>query len=121
VKLALCALALCACTKSEVVQSFPDSFVGVGLELTNGAPYPVVVRALDGGPADAAGVLPGDRVTAIDGESTAGKGLGEAVMRLRGAPDSQVWMTVERGAEKLVIVLKRKAMKKTSGDYRSGP
>ncbi len=65
-------------------------------------------------------MIQGDRVVAIDGQSTAGKGLGDAVMRLRGAPDSQVTMTVERGGKMIVFVVQRRPMKKTSGAYRPG-
>lgn len=43
----------------------------------------VVVSPVTGGPAERAGVLPGDLIVAIDGVSTDGMGLYEAARRLQ--------------------------------------
>jgi C-terminal processing protease CtpA/Prc len=113
----LLAVSLASCAKKEQVQSFPVSFVGVGLELRIDGNAPVVVKALAGGPAAVAGVQPGDRVTAIDGQATQGQTLGDVVMRLRGEPESQVQMTIERGGERVLVVIRRRAMEKGAAGY----
>jgi len=116
--LALLVAASVACRRTEIVQSFPDSFVGVGLELRIEAERPVVVRALPGGPGAVAGVLPGDVITDIDNRSTEGIGLGEVVMRLRGRPNTQVTLSVRRAEQRVLLVLRRQAMTKGGKDYR---
>lgn len=109
---------LLSCGRTEVVAGFPDSFVGVGLELRVEGEHPVVVRALEGGPADTSGLMAGDVITAVNNKPTEGATLGETVMRLRGEPDSQVTLTVQRGHEHLTVVVRRRAMAKASGDYK---
>ena len=46
---------------------------------------------------DNAGVKKDDRLLAVDGVSTKDMSLGDVVMRLRGRPDTQVSLDVERG------------------------
>lgn len=106
------------CGRTEVVAGFPDSFVGVGVELRVEGDHPVVVRTLQGGPAHSAGLLAGDVITAVNSSTTEGISLGETVMRLRGAPDSQVTLTVTRGKDRITVVVRRKAMAKASGGYK---
>ena len=109
-----------ACSRTEVVQGFPDSYVGVGLELTIEDHTPVVVRTLEGGSASQVGVEAGDRVIAIDGQSTKDLSLGNAIMMIRGEPDSHVTLTIDRNDHKLVIVVTRRAMtKEPSADYHA--
>lgn len=101
-----------ACTRTEVVPSFPDSFVGVGMELRMDGNVPEVVRTLAGGSAREAGVEPGDRIVMIDGRSTIDQSLGDIVMRIRGKPGSQVTLALNRGEERLIIVVRRRKMAK---------
>ena len=111
---------LLACTRTEVVQSFPASYVGVGLELTIEEHNPVVVRILEGGSAEQVGVEPGDRVLEIDGKSTTDLTLGNAVMMIRGEPGSQVRLTIDRKDHQLVVIVPRRAMTKDpSADYHA--
>jgi C-terminal processing protease CtpA/Prc len=109
-----------ACTHTEVVQSFPDNYVGVGLELTIQDDTPVVVRTLEGGSAEQVGVEPGDRLLEIDGKSTKDITLGNAVMMIRGEPGSQVRLTIDRKDHQLVVIVPRQAMTKgAAADYRA--
>jgi C-terminal processing protease CtpA/Prc len=120
--------AACACAtltlggcgkKSEVVEGFPPSFAGVGMELAIVKGWPVVQKPVPGGPADTAGVKVGDRVTTIDGVPTEGHTLGDIVMKLRGKPDSQVTLEVDRGGRRIIIVVKRRQMTKGAEGYRA--
>ncbi len=104
-----------------MVASFPDSFVGVGLELRMEGGQPVVVRALPGGSGEQAGILANDRLLAVDGKATQGQSLGDVVMRLRGAPESQVTLTLDRNGQRLVVALKRTKMVKRESDYSRAP
>lgn len=108
-----------ACESSQVVDGFPDSYVGVGMELTIDGSHPVVVRTIDGGSAAEAGILAGDRVVTIDGRETVGCALGDVVMRIRGQPGTQVTLGLERGEHRLIVVVKRRALAKQDHDYRA--
>ncbi|SIQ34329.1 carboxyl-terminal processing protease [Alkalispirochaeta americana] len=81
-------------------------FGGVGLYINkpfssrDGGPvYIEVVSPIEGTPADRAGLEAGDRIKAIEGESTADLAVDEVVDRLRGAPGSSVEVTILRGRD----------------------
>ena len=80
---------------------------------------PVVVRALEGGPCAGAGVQAGDRIVAIDTVPTAGEAFGTIVMRLRGAPGSQVEIELVREGARRSLLVQRHAMQKSAQDYRA--
>ncbi len=83
-------------------------FGGLGTEVSaddNG--NIVVVRTLPGGPAEAAGVLTGDVLTAIDGAPLGGLALADAVALLRGPPESDAILTVTRGKNILDLPVTR--------------
>ncbi len=110
-----------SCRRTEVVPSFPDSYVGVGMELRIEDGQPVVVRTLPGGTAGDAGIERGDRIVTIDGRTTRGATLGTIVMRIRGKPESQVTFVVDRGGERIVVVVRRRKMAKRGDDYDVAP
>jgi carboxyl-terminal processing protease len=107
-----------ACKEKKVVTSFPDAFVGVGVELTLRDHRPVVVRVIAGSSAAEAGVLPGDLLLAVDGVPTQGKSLGDVVMSVRGRPESQVTLTLQRQDQRHVVVVRRRTMSKSGSDYQ---
>src|SRR5215204_3531142 len=67
-----------------------------GLEVTRQY-YLRVIAARDGSPAAKAGLLPGDYIRAIDGQSTRDTSVFEGTRRLRGKPGTKVRLTVLRG------------------------
>ncbi len=71
-------------------------FGGLGIEVTQEEGYVKVVAPMDGTPADAAGILAGDFITAVDGESLLGLTLDEAVELMRGPVGSEITVTVVR-------------------------
>jgi len=58
----------------------------------------VIVSPIPDSPADAAGLLPGDVITHIDGTSLDGLTVDEARGRIRGPKDTAVRLTIERGS-----------------------
>ncbi|GAB0119696.1 S41 family peptidase [Acidisoma sp. 7E03] len=66
-----------------------------GLSLRNQGRHVVVESVTPGGPADRAGIRPGDRVLAIDGVATRGEDLYTLNGALTGAEGSQVSLRVE--------------------------
>ena len=67
-----------------------------GLELTRQY-YLRVIAARDGSPAAKAGLMPGDYIRAIDGQSTRDTSVYEGQRLLRGKPGSKVHLTLLRG------------------------
>ncbi|MEM7007836.1 MAG: S41 family peptidase [Thermodesulfobacteriota bacterium] len=71
-------------------------FVGVGMEVTTEDGYLKVITPIEGGPAEKAGVKPRDLIVEIEGKSTKGMIVQEAVNMLRGPKGSTVNVTIER-------------------------
>ncbi|MBU0650263.1 PDZ domain-containing protein, partial [Patescibacteria group bacterium] len=67
-----------------VTNSLNGSYEGVGMELGMREGQLMVVAPLDGSPAKAAGIKAGDIILEIEGESTAGITVTEAVSMIRG-------------------------------------
>lgn len=74
-------------------------FGGLGIEVTQEDGWVKVVSPMDGTPADAAGILAGDFITAVDGENVLGLTLDEAVDMMRGPVGSEIIITVVREGE----------------------
>ena len=73
-------------------------FVGVGAIIDYEAKPPVIKRVLAGSPAAAAGLLPGDRLTAVGDTPTEGlkPEQVQALIKGGGLPGSRVWLVVQR-------------------------
>ncbi len=66
----------------------------------------IIVTPFRGSPAEDAGILPGDAILAVDGESTEGWSIQDAVSRIRGPDGSTVTLTVrhvDRETEDITI------------------
>ena len=71
-------------------------FGGLGIEVTQEDGFVKVVTPMDDTPAAAAGLLSGDFITHLDGESLLGLTLDEAVEMLRGPVGSEITITIVR-------------------------
>jgi len=69
-------------------------FGGLGIEIGIRADWLTVIAPIEGTPAIEAGLISGDQIRAIDGESTEGITTSEAVSILRGRPGTDVTITV---------------------------
>ena len=88
---------------------------GIGAYLsTNDDGTVVIVAPISGSPAEAAGLLAGDIITRVDGESIAGFSADEAAQLIRGEAGTQVVLTVRRnGVEKDFSVTRAKVQIKS--------
>ncbi|MCB1069251.1 MAG: S41 family peptidase [Verrucomicrobia bacterium] len=71
-------------------------FGGLGIVITMRDDVLTVVSAMEDTPGFRAGLLSGDRIVQVDGESTEGLDLQDAVDRLRGEPGTKVVLTIDR-------------------------
>ena len=76
--------------------STEGKFGGLGIEIVTEDGFIKVVAPIDDTPAMRAGILPGDIIVKLDGESASGLDLRDAVGKLRGAPGSSVVLTISR-------------------------
>jgi len=80
-------------------ENISGEFGGVGMEVGTRDGVITVISPLKGSPAEAAGIQPGDRVLAIDGESTESTSLQRGVQKIRGEVGTEVKLTVLRKGE----------------------
>lgn len=80
----------------ELKEDTEGEFSGVGMQVTQRGEELVVVAPMEDTPAFEAGILPGDKIRKIDGKSTEGLGVPDAVKLLRGKPGTPVTLTIER-------------------------
>lgn len=75
-------------------EQLEGSFEGIGayVEMQDG--QVVIVSPIDGSPAEAAGLRPGDVIVQVDGTDLAGLTLDEAIARIRGPEGTKVVLTV---------------------------
>ncbi len=85
-------------------------FGGVGLYILKTNRGVEVARPIDGTPAYRAGLLGGDLIVAVDGESVLEVSVDEVVERLRGAPGSTVTVKIQRGETNVFDVTLTRAM-----------
>jgi carboxyl-terminal processing protease len=72
------------------------SFQGIGAEVTtNSTGQIVIVAPIDGSPAQAAGVKPGDIILQVNGTDVTGKSLSDVVSMVLGPAGTQVTLTLQ--------------------------
>jgi len=82
------------------------NYAGLGIEVDVRGGWLIVVAPLPGGPAERAGMQPGDRIIEIAGKSTKGWTNEEASRMLRGKPGTFVTIKVERPGVSAPIEIK---------------
>ena len=84
----------------EMQRSTKGEFGGLGIEVTEEDGLIKVVSPIDDTPASKAGIMSGDIIAAIDGASTQGMTLDQAVDKMRGPISSAVTLKIARGPKK---------------------
>ena len=91
-------------------ESANNAYVGIGISITvrqEGDGF-FVTKVNEGGPAEEAGMLAGDVIVEIEGQSAAGMTADDARNLVRGEPDTQVQLAVRRGSETIAFSVTRK-------------
>jgi len=81
---------------SDMQVETSGQFGGLGLEVTQAGGLLKVISPIDDTPASRAGIKAGDIIVDIDGHSTDGLNLDDAVDKMRGAVGSQIKLTLKR-------------------------
>lgn len=81
---------------------------GIGVTVAVEGEHAIVTGVLPGSPAQQAGVETGDVILAVDGHPTVGLEGAEVSALIRGAPDSEVMLLVQRGASQLTLSMDRR-------------
>ena len=103
---------------------FEGEFQGIGAFVQmNARGSLVIVSPIEGGPADLAGIKPGDIILEVDGESLEGFSTLEAVSKIRGPKDSIARLLVKKlgQIDPVLVEIKRAVVPLTSVRLRSEP
>lgn len=79
---------------------------GVGSLIRKRDDYVIFAQPYKGSPSDLAGIKVGDKILAIDGQSMQGKDVSEISSHLKGEPESDVEVVIERNIDSSVDTLR---------------
>ena len=90
-------------------EQMANSYVGIGITIQaeEGKPGFLVTKVNQGGPADQAGMLPGDIVVAVDGVDVREMNIDDTSALVKGEENTTVDITVERAGEELTLTVTR--------------
>lgn len=83
-------------TASSFTQSLSSSFQGIGAEVQKVGSAISIVSPIKGSPAAKAGLKPNDQIVQINGVSTAGMDVNQAVDKIRGKKGTTVKLVIKR-------------------------
>ncbi len=83
---------------AEANQQIQGSFVGVGIRFQIVKDTILVINTIEGGPSEKVGIMAGDQIVAVEGETIAGIGIKNSDVRSRllGDKGSKVQLTIKR-------------------------
>ncbi|MFC7292143.1 S41 family peptidase [Hirschia litorea] len=93
---------------------------GLGIEITQQDGFILVVSPMDDTPASRAGIQPGDYISAINGEPIVGQPMNDSLKEMRGAPGTDISLTILReDKEPFDVTLTREIIKQNSVTYHA--
>ena len=97
---------------ANLQEATEGSFGGLGIEINETSNKEIeIISPIEDSPAARAGILPGDVIVKIDGESIKSTTLNEVVKKLRGKPGTSIELSVRRGEEVLDLTIERDMIK----------
>ena len=79
--------------------SLQGSYEGIGAYVDTDGDYLTIISPIEGSPADQAGLQPGDRIVALDGEDMTGIAPEQVRLKVLGPEGSDVTLTIARDGE----------------------
>ncbi len=98
---------------AEFSGSLESSFVGIGVRYNEINDNIFVIDVVYSSPAEKAGILPGDYITAVNGVSCQQAGVDEVVELIPGKVGSYVTVTIMRGSETFDLDVERNVIEST--------
>ena len=92
------------------LNSYAGQYIGIGIEVTTGADYPVVDSVFPDSPAAKAGMKVGDAIVKIDGQDVHGQNPDQTSNLIRGKAGTTVAITVQRGEQQIELKVVREAI-----------
>ena len=94
---------------SSYLDQMANSYVGVGITIqkTEGVPGFLVTKVNQGGPAEHAGMLPGDTIVAVDGTDVREMTIEDTSALVKGEENTTVDITVDRAGEEITLTVIR--------------
>ena len=93
-------------------QTMANAYVGIGITIqVNEEGFLTVLKVTPGSGAEEAGILPGDVVVEVEGQTTDALGTSGASALIRGEAGTQVSVTVRRGEQLLPLQVQRRYIK----------
>lgn len=100
--------------QEAATQSMSGEFQGIGAEVESVDGAVTIVTPIDGSPAQAAGLQPGDILREADGVSLTGMDVTEAAALVRGPAGTTVHLVIERDGETFELAITRDVVKLAS-------
>ncbi len=97
--------------QEAATQSMSGEFQGIGAEVENVDGAITIVTPIDGSPAQAAGLQPGDILREADGVPLTGMDISEAAALVRGPAGTTVRLLIERDGETFEVEITRDVIK----------
>ncbi len=91
----------------DIQNNFEGSYVGIGTEMAVRDGAIIILTVYPGTPAARAGIVPGDKITAVNGTSTDGMTIATLAPLIRGDLGTTLTLSVDRGGVSLSFTLIR--------------
>ncbi|WP_158602166.1 S41 family peptidase [Cohnella endophytica] len=95
---------------SSFNSALEQTFVGIGIVISEEKGIVYVQEVIAGSPAEASGLQAGDALAAADGKSLKGLSSADVQKELRGVEGTSVKLTVNRGGKTLSFIITRRAV-----------
>lgn len=88
---------------SDFRESLDGNFEGIGAYIDVRDQQPIIVQPIEGSPAEAAGILPGDLILKVNDEDVRGVTVEELQSKVRGPKGTTVKLTVQHEGQQLPV------------------
>ncbi len=102
----------------QLQEDLSGSYEGIGAEIGIQDNRPTIISPIKGTPAESAGIMAGDKILEINGESTEEMTLTQAVMKIRGKAGTEVNLKIDRNGEILEIKVQRAKIDIPTSDFK---
>lgn len=103
---------------SQFQEDMSGSYEGIGAEIGMQNDILTIISPIEGTPAKAAGLLPGDQILEINNEKTAEMTLTQATMKIRGKEGTEVNLKIKRGDKIFDLKIKRAKITLPTLDFK---